>query len=47
MTGITIRNFARKLAPIRDGVVSVNGVSLPLKPIIPVDVVDMLKQIEF
>jgi len=47
MTGITIRNFVRKLAPIRDGVVSVNGVSLPLKPIIPIDVVDTLKLLEF
>lgn len=47
MTGLSIKKFIRILAPIRTGVVSVNGVSLPLKPLIPDDVTVLLKRLKF
>jgi hypothetical protein len=46
MTGLSIKKFIRILAPIRTGVVSVNGVSLPLKPLIPDDVTVLLKRLK-
>lgn len=46
MTGLSIKKFIKMLAPIRTGVVSVNGVSLPLKPLIPDDVTVLLKRLK-
>jgi len=46
VTGLTIKRFVRKLAPIRAGVLSVNGTSLPIKPKIPDDVEILLKQLK-
>lgn len=46
MTGLSIKKFFRKLAPIRTGVVSVNGSSLLLKPLIPDDVTALLKRLK-
>lgn len=46
MTGLSIKKFIRKLAPIRTGVVSVNGSSLLLKPLIPDDVTALLKRLK-
>ncbi len=45
-TGISISRFVRKLAPIRTGMVSANGVSLPVKPRIPNEVAILLKQLK-
>jgi len=42
-TGLSIKKFVRKLAPIRAGIISVEGASLPVKPQIPDDVAEMLK----
>ncbi len=42
MTGISIRKFVRLLAPVRTGVVSVNDVSLPIKPLISDDVAALI-----
>jgi transposase len=46
MTGLSIKKFIRMLAPIRTGVISVNGVSLPIKPQIPSDVTALLKRLK-
>jgi hypothetical protein len=46
MTGLSIKRFIRMLAPIRTGVISVNGVSLPIKPQIPSDVTALLKRLK-
>jgi hypothetical protein len=45
VTGISIKKFVRTLAPIRAGVVSANGVSLPIKPKIPEDAAALLKRL--
>jgi hypothetical protein len=45
-TGTSIKKFIRKLEPIRSGIISVNGVSMPLKPRIPAEVADILKQLK-
>ena len=42
-SGLSIRRFVRKLAPIRAGLVSVNGISLPVKSKIPDEVTLLLK----
>jgi hypothetical protein len=47
LTGISIKKFVRTLAPIRTGMVSVNGVSLPIKPKIPENVASLLKRLTF
>lgn len=46
MTGLSIKKFVKILAPIRTGVVSVNGDSLLLKPLIPDDVTVLLKRLK-
>lgn len=46
MTGWSIKKFVKILAPIRTGVVSVNGDSLLLKPLIPDDVTVLLKRLK-
>jgi len=46
MTGLSIKKFIRMLEPIRTGVISVNGVSLPIKPQIPSDVTSLLKRLK-
>jgi hypothetical protein len=46
MSGISIKKFVRKLAPIRAGVVSANGVSMPIKPKVPDDITELLKQLK-
>jgi hypothetical protein len=46
MTGLSIKKFIRMLAPIRTGVISVNDVSLPIKPQIPSDVTALLKRLK-
>lgn len=46
MTGISISRFVRKLAPIRTGMVSANGVLMPVKPKIPDEVAILLKQLK-
>lgn len=46
MTGISISKFVRKLAPIRAGMVSANGVSLPVKPKIPDEIAILLKHLK-
>jgi len=45
-TGLSIRKFVRTLAPIRTGMVSVNDVSLAVKPKIPDDVATLIKQLK-
>jgi transposase len=45
-TGISIKKFVRALAPIRTGIVSVNGVSLPIQPKIPDNIVTLLNQLK-
>lgn len=47
LTGSSIKKFVRTLTPIRAGVVSVNGVSLPIKPKIPEEVAVLLKRLMF
>jgi transposase len=42
-TGISIKKFVRRLAPVRAGVISVEGASLPVQPRIPEDVSELLK----
>jgi hypothetical protein len=46
MTGLSIKKFIRMLTPIRTGVVSVNGSSLQLKPLIPDDITMLLKRLK-
>ena len=46
MTGLSIKKFINILTPIRTGVVSVNGVSLSIKPLIPDDVALLLKNLK-
>lgn len=46
MTGLSIKKFIKLLAPIRTGVISVNGVSLVIKPQIPNDVTVLLKRLK-
>jgi hypothetical protein len=43
MTRISIRRFVRSLLPIRTGVISVNGTTLPLKPRLPQNVAALVK----
>jgi len=45
-TGLSIKKFVRTLAPIRAGMVSVDGASLPVKPRIPKDVASLIKQLK-
>jgi len=45
-TGLSIKRFVKKLAPIRTGMVSVNSTSLPIKPMIPDDVASLLKELK-
>lgn len=45
-TGLSIRRFVRKLAPIRTGIVSVNSASLPIQPMIPDDVALIIKELK-
>ena len=46
MTGLSIKKFINMLTPIRTGVVSVTGVSLSIKPLIPDDVALLLKNLK-
>lgn len=45
MTGLSIKKVIQLLAPIRTGVISVNGASLKIKPRIPNEVVALLKHL--
>lgn len=45
-TGLSMKKFINILTPIRTGIVSVNGVSLSIKPLIPDDVVLLLNQLK-
>jgi hypothetical protein len=44
-TKISIRKFIKTLEPIRTGIVSINGVSYPAKPIVPDEVTDLLERL--
>ena len=46
ITGLSIKKFINMLTPIRTGVVSVNDVSLSIKPLIPDDVALLLKHLK-
>ena len=46
VTGLSIKKFVRTLAPIRAGIVSVDGASLPVNPKIPDEVALLIKQLK-
>ena len=45
-TGLSIKKFINVLTPIRTGVITVNGVSLSINPLIPDDITLLLKQLK-